>query len=164
MSAEVLWSHAAWAKFEEYTNTALFIKNADVFCRSHNVPKSVNELLFKAFFVADFNNVLLLVKQLMEIMSEYESAAVALRFGNGLPPKLVLELRQQIDGIKEGAYRWAEESCTKLGLGGIENALNDAKKWFEWLAVQPNKSAIELECQGLVEMMKAIPADNYNWS
>jgi len=156
------WSWRAKEKYDEYKNTSLFIWNAHTFCLNNKVPVSVSGLIFEAFCRADFNTVTLLVRQLTAIMGEYESAAVALRFSNSLPPKLIQELRQQIEHTKEGAYRWARESCEKIGVEGVDEALNDAKAWFEWLGKQPNKSAIELECQGLVEQMKAIPADNYN--
>lgn len=158
------WATAAFVKYEEYQKTKAFIANATYFCKTHNVPVSVSDLIFESFFRSDFNYVVRLVKQLTAIISEYESAAVALRFSSSLPPKLIQELRQQIENTKEGAYRWARESCEKIGVEGVDEALKDAKAWFEWLAKQPNKTAIELECQGLVEQMKAIPADNYNWS
>jgi hypothetical protein len=150
-------------RFAKRRNTLLFIQNANTFMVTHSVPGNVRELFLMAFDNASYEDVVKVTRELMGIMSEYESVAVALRFGNSLPPKLVQELREQLAQISENAYQWANETCAYLELGCIDKQLEAVKKWLVWKDEQPNKSQIELDCQALVENLKAVPADQFTF-
>jgi hypothetical protein len=150
-------------KFERHKNTMLFIQKANNFMVTHKVPDNVRALFMLALGHADgIDHVILVVNQLMEIMHEYESAAVAMRFSRGLPPDLINQLQDQMNGLKESTYRWAREVCADMGIDDIDEELEAVKKWLGWMNKQPNKSQIELECQALVEHMRAIPADQFS--
>lgn len=165
MAAEIIThEQTALGMYSSHPNTAAFLRKAASFMTAFKVPDTARNLLFWAFAEAKgFDQVVLLVRQIGEIMRHYESCAVALRFGAGLPPSMIKELREEIDGIKENACRWLRETADELRIGGVEQALEDVKQWFEWMNKQPNKSQIELECQSLVEHMRSIPADNYSF-
>lgn len=150
-------------KYESHKNTLLFIRKAYTFMITYKVPEDVIDLFTQALIFADgIDHVILVVKQLMEIMREYESCAVALRFSKGLPPDLINQLNDQMNGLKESTYRWAREVCADMGIDDIDDELKAVKEWLEWMNKQPNKSQIELECQSLVEHMRSIPADQFS--
>lgn len=150
-------------KYETNKNTLSFVRKVHVFMDTHKVPCKVQQLFVTALLKADgIDHVILVVKQLMEIMHEYESAAVAMRFSRGLPPDLINQLQDQMNGLKESTYKWAREVCADMGIDDIDEELEAVKKWLDWMNKQPNKSQIELECQALVEHMRAIPADQFS--
>lgn len=147
-----------------HDNIFSFIREADIFKEKRNFPLSAATTLARALCVMEMEEITLAAKQMMEIMNEFESAAVALRFGSNLPPSLVLQLRDQMEEIKKKAFEWvAELAEVVLGLREVEvtQVLNDVKTWLTEVKESPDKDAIEIDSQRLMEFVKKVPLDRF---
>lgn len=155
------------AKFDVYPKTMAFLRRADAFMITWKVPQNVHRLLYRVFFYANsINTVILIVRQISEIMTGYENLLLAEHFQPPTTDAGREALEAQKKGTVEMAYEWAVEECKKLDIESIDEELASVKEWLEWTKTQPDKAYLQTQSQDMFKALREIPQDAYatSWS